>query len=765
MSGYVSPPSTQYGLESGPILLKDGRTALLRPARPTDRPMFVEFLGRLSSDARVRRFFSEVNPDTGADLLLRQKPSEERLTLVVLTGEPGHERIIATGEFVREGAGANSAEVAFLVDDWYQGKGLGSLLLERLALLAAQRGISKFRAFTLQENTQMISVFRESGFDVKTHLDAGEVEIEFQIEPSEKMLARFEFRERVATVASLFPIFKPRAIAVVGASRDPESVGYRVLQNLVQGRFAGPVYPVNPGATQSAGEVLVVGSILAYPHIRAVPGPVDLAVITTPADQVITAAESCGQRGVRALVVLTTGLSREQTKHLTDLCRGYGMRLVGPGSLGVLHTHPDVRMAAGLAAMQAPLPGGQIALSSQSGALGMAVLEYAKEMGLGVASFVSLGAKADLSSNDLMQFWEDDPNTALILLYLESFGNPRRFARLARRVGRKKPLLAVKPGRDPIVASLFAQTGVIQADSLEEMFDIAVLLAHQPLPQGPQVTLLSNASGPATLALETLRQAGLEATHTDLGTTATAEQYHQALSQLLQDPACHTLMVLFVPVGFASAEAIIETVKQALGSQPQAAAQKTLLMCMMTPGRPRVRSGQEPIPTYRFPESAAKALTKVCAYAAWRRQPEGEIPNFSNIQEEAARTLLQDATLSENWLSASDTAGLLNLFGLPEDPQTPTQLCLQVNSDNLFGPVMTLEISGLPIRAELGRRIIPLSRPDTVALLASEYTPEREEWLLRLSRMVEELPSIEHLETLLAPHGLQNTRIRLAGKP
>lgn len=741
---YIPPPTPQYALESGPILLKDGRTATLRPARPEDRPLFVEFLKRLSPQARTFRFFSEVNPETAADLLLRKPPDEDKVTLVVLTGDP--ERIIATGEYVQEGPGSTSAEVAFLVDDWYQGRGLGSLLLERLALIGVQRGIQRFHAFTLAENKQMLDVFKASGFQVESHADSGEVEVSFAIEPSPEMVAKFELRERVATVASLMPVLRPKGVAVVGASRDPASVGYQVLEHLVLNRFQGPVYPVNTAATPAAGEVPVVGSILAYTSVKAVPGPIDLAIITTPRDKVLEAAEACGQRGVRALMVITTDMEAAQTEALVQTCRHYGMRLLGPGSLALMSTRPDVQLCAGLAP-RLPLPG-RIAMSSQSGAVGLAVLEYAREMGMGFSHFVSLGAKVDISSNDLIQYWEEDPEAGLILLYVESFGNPRRFARLARRVGRKKPILAVRPGRDPVVEALFKQTGVVLADNLEEMFDIAAILAHQSLPEGPRVALLTNASGPAYMTKDVLEAEGLQTETRDLGSRASAEAYLAAARELLSN-GYDALVALFVPLGYATLEEVTEALQTALHEARGRGIQIPVLTCFMTAGRPRVQLGAELVPSYRFPESAGRALAAAYAYAQWRKTPPGEIPHHE-VQEEAARALVSKA---KNHLTPRQIGELLGYFGIPLTP-TAVQgiaMVLRIRHDALFGPVLSLSLSGLPLGEQLlGLRIAPLTDREALEMLqplsGKAHLESFQDLLLRVSRLVEELPELEGLE-------------------
>lgn len=743
--GYLPPPLPQHGLEEGPILLKDGRTAFLRRARPEDEPLFIDFLSRLSEETLRMRFFSPTSPRAAAELLLSKKPDEEKVSLIVLAGDPP--RIVATGEYVRE-KGKDTAEVAFLVDEAFQGKGLGTLLLERLALLGAKRGIRRFQAFTLAENHKMLSVFEESGFEVRAYREGGEVEVEFEIVPSEKAVERFEWREKVATIASLHPFFFPRGVAVVGASRDPQSVGYRVLENLVMGKFQGPVYPVNPEAERKGG-VLSVGPLLAYESVEKIPGPVDLAVIAVPKKEVPGALEALGRRGVRAAVILTTGFSDGEAKALADLGRRYGMRLLGPGSLGLAHTHN--RLAAGLV----PLPKeGGLALSSQSGTLARAVIAYAEGMGLGISSFASLGTKADVSSNDLLQFWEEDERTRVIVLYLESFGNPRRFSRLARRIGKKKPILAVHPSRDPLARALFAQAGVIRVNSLEETFDVALLL-HGPLPQNPRVRLIANASGPSNLALEALKEGGMEVEQVDLGSTARVGDFQKAILEALASDA-GSVFLLYVPMGFAEEEAI-------LAPLCQAQTDKVLLASVMGEGRVRGRFLGK-VPLYRFPESAAIALTRTWAYRVWREEPL-VFPDFPDLKLEEARRLLEGKT----HLGPKEEAQLLEAFGLPLGARGRLELVLKVEPHPLFGPTLGLYLPTPLGEWNLGLRLSPLTEGDAKALLsplADGGAKEGElegyrEILLRTSRLVEELPQLERLTLRLKGPGIAEHQVVL----
>jgi acetyl coenzyme A synthetase (ADP forming)-like protein len=696
----IEPVPPQEAVDSGRVILRDGRTAELRRATPADGELMRAFLARVSREALTRRFLAGVSAEVALGSLL---PKGDATVLVVLAGGP---EIIATGCFVPDaGPHPSAAEVALLVEDDQVGRGIGTLLLERLALLAAQQGIGRFRALTQPDNTAMLEVFRESGFKVRATREDGAVEIEFSIEPTQESVDRAAMRDRVATIASLRPLFQPRAVAVIGASRDPDAIGHRILEYLVRSRFSGPVYPVNPHAE-------VVASIPAHPSVLEIPGPVDLAVIAVPTAAVPGVIEQCGKKGVRAAIVISAGFAetgpegRARQDELVRRARGYGMRLVGPNCLGVLNADPDVRLNASFSPVFPHW--GPVAMSSQSGALGLAVLEYADEMGLGLASFVSVGNKADVSGNDLVQYWGEDPAIRVILLYLESFGNPRRFARLARAVGRGKPIVAVKAGRtaagrraagshtaalaagETAVEALFEQAGVIRADTLEEMFDVAALLASQPLPAGPRVAIVTNAGGPAILAADALAAAGLQVPEptpalearlravlpasasvrnpVDMIASAGPAEYRAALGAVLADPGFDAVLAIFVPVGLCSPADAAGAVSAAVSEARAAGCRKPVAACVMSgTAQPRpLPCGDEQIPAYRFPEAAARAMARAHTYARWRESPLGDIPVLPGFDGALARSLCRTALArGGGYLQPDEVQRLLEAAGLP----------------------------------------------------------------------------------------------------
>jgi acyl-CoA synthetase (NDP forming)/GNAT superfamily N-acetyltransferase len=703
------PTAYQDSAESGRLILRDGSTAFIRLAEPSDQDEMRGFFRNLSAESKRRRFFSIADPAEA--LLERQCDSSNprrELTLVVIRIVEGVERIIATASYVARDE--TSAEVAFAVGDEFQGRGLGGLLLERLALIAARYGFVRFWAVTRLENALMLDTFRRSGFPLHTKIEDECVEIDFSVAQSEDSISRSESRDRLFTTASLHPLFGPRSVAVIGASRDTSSIGYRILDSLMQGGFRGPVYAVNPNATH-------VHSLPAYPSAREIPKGTDLAIVAIPREGVLNAVDDCAAAGVRVVVVVTAGFlesysgGRALQEKLLERVRGHGMRLVGPNSMGVVNTDSSVQLNASVFPVLPPR--GSVAMSSQSGVLGMAMLALASHRHVGVSTFTSVGNKADISGNDLLQYWQGDEATRVILLYLESFGNPRRFARIARSVCREKPIVAVKAGRraalpegtgtgaelllpsDAPVDALFRQTGVIRAETLDEMFDLATALDRQPLPAGRRVGILSDGSGPGLLCAGACEAARLtvvpfsEATlnrlsaflppDTSLGNplelvfSPSAEPFRQALETLLAAPEVDALIAIHTPLDVRGSAAIIEAIRRGVTTaRPEGGGGKPVLACLLAKedaGMP-VLLADAGIPTYAFPESAARVLGKVAAYAEWRAGPHGVVPDFDDIDPATARRICRKAIEERGPgpLASDEARAVLQAMHLPVAP-------------------------------------------------------------------------------------------------
>jgi acetate---CoA ligase (ADP-forming) len=552
----------------------------------------------------------------------------------------------------------------------------------------------------------MLAVFRDAGYEVTSHFEQGTIEVSFSIGSTEASLAAQRAREHRAEAQSIAGLLTPSSIALIGASRRPGTIGHEILRNLLDGGFTGPVYPVNPNARAVTG-------VRAYPTIGDIPDGVDLAVLAVPASEVPAAVRQCAAKEVRSVVIVSAGFAEvggdqaQAERDLVQVARGTGMRIVGPNCMGVINTSPAVRMNATFAPFVPTA--GRIAFSSQSGALGIELLGQAAELGLGISTFVSIGNKADVSSNDLLQYWEDDTDTDVILLYLESFGNPRKFARLARRISRTKPIVAVKSGRtqagtraagshtaalassDVAVDALFGQAGVIRVDTLEELFDAAQVLAHQPLPQGRRVAIVSNGGGPAILAADACAGAGLEVPELgaetqarlrdstspdagvrnpiDLVASATATTYERALRTVLRDEQVDAVIVIFVPPLVTQADDVARAIRAAAGD----AGPKPIVACFLgRHGIPDALRSAQPdersIPSFAFPESAAAALGHVAGYSAWRRRPEGAVPDLPDVDTKRARAIVSEqvgASPDGVWLDADVAQSLCNCFGLP----------------------------------------------------------------------------------------------------
>jgi succinyl-CoA synthetase alpha subunit/RimJ/RimL family protein N-acetyltransferase len=456
------------------VALRDGSTVRVRPVRAADRPALEEFLRQLSEDSRAFRFFSgAVNLEQAADWA-SDVDYVTRYGLVATLGGDG--RVVGNASYVADDAGR--AEVAFAIADELQGKGLGTILLAHLAEAASEAGIGLFVADVLPSNHRMVEVFRESGFPVEISSVPGSIQVELPTSLSAEARERFEHRDRIAASAAVRHFLRPRSVVVIGASRNRGTVGGEIFHNLLETGFTGVVYPVNPAAD-------VVQSVRAYPSITEVPGEIDLAIVAVPSAAVADVARECAAKGVRSLVVVSAGFAevgkegKARQRDLVDICRSAGMRLIGPNCLGILNTSGETRLNATFA--PAMPPPGNVGFLSQSGALGLALIDLAGDRSLGVSSFASIGNRADITGNDLLEYWEDDRDTDVALLYIESFSDPRRFSRVARRVGPRKPVVVVKSGRsragarattshtgallaasDVTVDALFEQAGVIR---------------------------------------------------------------------------------------------------------------------------------------------------------------------------------------------------------------------------------------------------------------------------------------------------------------
>jgi acetyl coenzyme A synthetase (ADP forming)-like protein len=688
------------------VILRDGSTLRLRPPRAGDLTAVLEFFGALSQQSVYWRFhgFPALSPATVEPFL--DPDWEESGSLIgALSGDGEAERIVALASFVRL-RDPTSAEVAFTVADELQGRGVGTRLLEQLAESAADAGISEFVAEVMPDNRAMLSVFADAGFAVSRRLEGGTTEVRLAIQSTETYRAAVDERDHVAVAASLAPFFSPQTVAVVGASTRRGSIGGELFRNILDADFAGIAYPVNPKADSVAG-------VKAYPSIADIPGDVDLAVFCVPGAAVLAEAEAALRKGTRALCVISAGFAEtgiegiRRQEELLALVRAHGARLVGPNCLGISSA------AVGLNATFAPhsFPAGNIGFSSQSGALGLALLEQATGRGLGLSAFVSVGNKADVSSNDLLEYWEDDPSTDLVLLYLESFGNPRKFARVARRVARKKPILAMKGGRTTAgqraagshtaalagsttaVDALFQQAGVTHAESLEELSDVAVLLSRQPLPRGRRVAVLTNAGGLGILCADACADAGLElpqlaeetreqlaavlpreaslANPIDMLGSAVGSTYEEAIPHVLADPGIDAVIVLFVPPVVAGAEEVAEAVVRGVRAVP--ALEKPVLAAFISAGGvpASLVEADPPIATFDFPESAARALGHAAARAEWLRRPVGDAVELAGIDRPAAEALVRSVLASSNdaWLTAQQTRELFGAYGIPLVPE------------------------------------------------------------------------------------------------
>ena len=684
------------------VALRDGSTLHIRPVRSTDKPAMAEFLKALSPESIAFRFFGSADLDWAVDWST-DVDYDDRYALVATTG-PDH-TMVAHGAYVR--TGSDRAEVAFTVADAWQEYGIATVMLAHLAMAAEDHGIGVFTAEVLPNNHRMIQVFRDSGFPVAQRAGDGVIEVELPTSRFQQTRERFEQREQTAAIAAVEMFLRPRSVALIGASRERTTVGGELLYNLTSGGYAGSIYPVNPRAEK-------VGGLRSYPSIGELPEAVDLAVIAVPAEQVAGVARECERAGARGLLVISAGFAEvgpegaARQQELLDVCREGGMRLVGPNCLGVLNTAPEVALNATFLAH--PPPAGPIGFLSQSGGLGIAIVEAARRFGLGLSSFVSIGNRLDISGNDLLEYWEHDDATRVVLLYIESFGNPRRFARIAPRVGRSKPVVAVKSGRSPAgaratsshtgallatsdvtVDALFRQAGVIRTDTMHELFDVGSLLSSQPVPRGRRVTIVTNAGGPGILCADACEAAGLEVVElsqavrhrlsgflapeaalgnpVDMIATAPAESYRRTIETLAEQDACDAAIAIFVPPVVTPTDAVAREVRAAARAAPRLT---IATVFMNSEGPPPSEDGAGP-PNFDFPEDAARALGHAVTYARWRSSPRGREVGFGGTRaDEGAAVITRALADGGGWLDPAQVAQLLDCYGLPLVPTRVT---------------------------------------------------------------------------------------------
>jgi len=740
------------------VTLRDGGTVHVRPVRASDEQALLSFYRGLSADSRSARFLGALS-DARLVQLAKEHSRDDREDAfgVLALGERG----AIVGHAMYVAVDGSRAEVAFTIADAHQGRGIGTILLGRLAETATAHGIEIFEASVRPENHAMISVFRNSGFAVRSQIGAGEIHLEFPTEITEDAIARFEQRDATAAINAVSRLLRPRSVAVIGASRRRGTIGGELMHNLVSHGFHGPVFPINPASP-------VVQSVLAYESVDDVPNDVDLAVIAVPAAEVLQVAEGCARKGVQGLVVISAGFAetgpegREREQQLMQICRSAGMRVVGPNCMGVINTDPDIMLHASFAPITPSA--GNLALMSQSGALGLSLIEQANVLGLGLSSFVSVGNKADLSGNDLIRYWEQDAATRVILLYLESFGNPRKFSRIAARVARSKPIIAVKSGRsvagarateshtgalvaasDVTVDALFRQTGVIRTNTLAEMFDVASLLACQPPPKGRRVAVLSNAGGPAILCADACEAAGLElpeltvetraelaallppeastANPVDMIASATVKQYEEAVRILGRDPNVDAIIVIFIPPLATRAGSVAHAVLEAARDIDRSKPVLTVFM-QVESVHAELKAPDLQLPSYAFPENAAIALARAARYGEWLKRPVTPPAQFPDIRRDAAAAVVANALgRGDDWLSPEDVRALLDAYGIPLLQQavvrTPAEAAAAARSFGSHRVALKAIAPGLIHKSEAGAVRLGLT-PEEVEIAARQ---------------------------------------------
>ncbi len=769
-------------------VLPNGTTIHLRRIRRDDEDRLLEMWGRVSAHSRRLRFHGHFELTKGNVKKFTDLHPDEQYALVATMGRGDDEQIVGVARWERDVDDATRAEYAALIEDQFQGRGIGTALLRHVAQAAMEAGVKRLTGDILAENSRMLALVRDLGLEHQASRHDTVVTADFELEMTEEFLRVVAEDERIAASAALHRFFNPERVAVVGASRDKTSIGGLVFDNLLQAGFSGVVYPVNVSAAYVQG-------VAAYASLTDCPAVPDMVLVCVPAKYVAGVLEEAGQLGVKAVCIISAGFGetddagRAAQDELLAIARSYGTRIIGPNCMGLLNGREDLRMNGTFSTILPPP--GRLAFSSQSGALGLAVLEHADALGLGISTFVSIGNKADISGNDLLLYWENDPETDVVLMYMESFGNPRKFSRIARRVSRKKPIVVVKSGRtsagvraasshtgalaagDVAVDALFRQTGVIRTDTLEELFDVATLLSTQAAPKGPNVAILTNAGGPGILAADALESNGLSApalseatmaklrevlppaagigNPVDMIASASAEAYERCLEILGRADEIDAVFVIFIPAGTtepADVAAGIVRGKEALG--PDVPVISVFMNARDLPGG----LASAGIPTFGFPEDAARALGRVAEYGQWVQRPVGHVVRPDDIDEDLGRSVVEAALTAatadgatkvlgsthttdalgdqedrshsapertEVWLSNADAEAILRAYGVPlAKSRIVTSAKAGAKAQEWIDAKVAVKVAAPIHKADVGGLRLGLDSPKAVAKAIEE---------------------------------------------
>jgi acetate---CoA ligase (ADP-forming) len=754
MNDEVIIDSAHYSSEE---VLRDGGSIHVRALRPNDRERLLDHFKGLSQQSRYYRFFGLKRSMTEAELVrLTQLDFVAHVGLVATLRDGTGEHFIGVARYIRT-ADPTHAEVSFAVLDEHQGRGIGSILLDHLSRIARASGIVELEADVLGDNNRMLEVFAKSGFKVRRSNASGVIHVAFPTAETDRTVEASSAREWFAAARSVAWILKPRSIAVIGASRDPQKIGGAIVANLQRFGFKGSIYAVNRIAAEVQG-------LRSYSSVSAIGEPIDLVIIAVPAEAVEAELDGCVRAGVHSTVVISSGFAevsdagRARQQRIFELVRQSGMRMVGPNCIGVLNTDPTVRLNATFAPLEPP--GGNIGMYSQSGALGIAVLDHARQRNLGLSSFISAGNRADVSNNDLLAYWADDPATAVIVLYLESVGNPKKFARLAREVASKKPIVAVKSGHstagsraaashsgslaslDVAIDALFEQAGVIRTATLEELFDVSALLSMQPVPAGSRVGVVTNAGGPAILLADACEARGLTlpplgpatidklrtflphiggfTNPIDMTANAGALEYERTIAAVGNDPSVDAVVAIYIPPIVIQPEAAAAGIARGAAAMPSH--KPILTVFLSTAGTPLElnQGARGTIPSYNFPENAAMALAAATRYGRWRARPRGEILTLGRFARETIRTVVDRALESAStprWLTSIDLAIMLRAAGIEvalAERTTVADACSV--AERLGYPLVAKAIvPGLVHKSDVGCVILDLDSSTAVA--------------------------------------------------